>query len=134
MINTIARETMGGTIPAGSISFTNLLDEDSLERIAESVGKRVWKEFITFDSASVGILAIFIIIRMAKLVIYIIIHSYALGLRLEHAPTGSYMEFRHAPAAAPRRTTKGRHHPTGRDSQNSPFVIRRSTHRLRPPK
>ncbi|KYN00614.1 hypothetical protein ALC62_08613, partial [Cyphomyrmex costatus] len=42
MLNTIARGVMGNEIPAGSISMLNLLDEDSLESIAESAGKRVW--------------------------------------------------------------------------------------------
>ncbi|KYN50299.1 hypothetical protein ALC62_10467 [Cyphomyrmex costatus] len=69
---------MGNEIPAGSISLANLLDEDSLNRIADSAGKRVWKGFVTFGSASAGVLAIFIIIRTTKLVIDTMIHGYAL--------------------------------------------------------
>ncbi|KYN50086.1 hypothetical protein ALC62_00114, partial [Cyphomyrmex costatus] len=78
IVNTLARGAMGNEIPAGSISLSNLLDEDSLNRIAESAGKRVWKGFVTFGSASAGVLAIFIIIRTAKLVIDTLIHGYAL--------------------------------------------------------
>ncbi|KYN50093.1 hypothetical protein ALC62_00121 [Cyphomyrmex costatus] len=78
IVNTLARGAMGNEIPAGSISLSNLLDEESLNRIADSAGKRVWKGFVTFGSASAGVLAIFIIIRAVKLIIDTIIHSYAL--------------------------------------------------------
>jgi len=78
MLNTLARGAMGGRIPAGSISIVNLLDEESLNRIAESAGERLWKGFVTFGSASAGVLAIFIIIWVAKLIIDTIIHGYAL--------------------------------------------------------
>lgn len=77
-LNTIARGAMGGNIPAGSISMVNLLDEESLNKIAESAGERVWRGFITFGSASAGVLAIFVIVRVAKLVIDTVIHGYAL--------------------------------------------------------
>jgi len=77
-LNTIARGAMGHSIPSGSISIANLLDEQSLERIAESTGRRLWKGFITFGSASAGIMAIFIIIRVIKLIVDTIIHGYAL--------------------------------------------------------
>ena len=56
----------------------NLLDEGSLERIAESAGEKAWRGFITFGSASAGVLAIFVIIRVVKLVIDTAIHGYAL--------------------------------------------------------
>ncbi|XP_039315426.1 uncharacterized protein LOC120359992 [Solenopsis invicta] len=78
MLNTIARGALGETIPSGSVSMYNLLDEDSLNRIAESAGERVWHGFVTFGSASAGILAIFIIARIVKLIIDTIIHDYAL--------------------------------------------------------
>ncbi|KYN00578.1 hypothetical protein ALC62_08647 [Cyphomyrmex costatus] len=78
IVNTLARGAMDNEIPAGSISLSNLLDEESLNRIADSAGKRVWKGFVTFGSASAGVLAIFIIIRTVKLVIDTLIHGYAL--------------------------------------------------------
>ncbi|KYN50256.1 hypothetical protein ALC62_06924 [Cyphomyrmex costatus] len=78
LVNTLARGAMGNEIPAGSISLANLLDEDSLNRIADSAGKRVWKGFVTFGSASADVLAISIIIRVVKLIIDTMIHGYAL--------------------------------------------------------
>ncbi|KYQ60585.1 hypothetical protein ALC60_00358 [Trachymyrmex zeteki] len=56
----------------------NLLDENSINRIAESAGAILWRSFVTFGSASAGLLAIFIIIRVVKLVIDTMIHGYAL--------------------------------------------------------
>jgi len=57
----------------------NLLDEQSLDKIAENVGTRLWKGFVTFGSASAGVLAVFIIVRFIKLIIDTIIHGYALS-------------------------------------------------------
>jgi len=64
MMNTIARRAMGQRIPERNISMMNLLDEQSLDKIAESAGTHLWKGFITFGSASAGILAgiVFIIV------------------------------------------------------------------------
>jgi len=54
-----------------------ILDEKSLE-IAESAGIRFWKSFVTFGSAGAGILVVFIIIRLIKLIINTIIYGYFL--------------------------------------------------------
>jgi len=43
MLNTIAREAMGQS--EGSISMMNVLDEQSLDKIMESAGTRLWKSF-----------------------------------------------------------------------------------------
>lgn len=58
--------------------MVHLLDEKSLEHIAESTGKRIWKGFMDFSSASAGILGIILIFRLAKFVIDTIVHAYAL--------------------------------------------------------
>jgi len=80
MMNTIARAAMRQRIPERNISMMNLLDEQSLDKIVESAGTHLWKGFITFRSASAGILAgiVFIIVRLIKLIIVTIIHGYAL--------------------------------------------------------
>lgn len=78
MLNTIAHGAMGGRVPAGAISLSNLLDEPTLDRIAEGAGRKLWQGFISFGSASAGVLAIFVIIRTIKLVIDTAIHGYAL--------------------------------------------------------
>jgi len=66
ILNTIARGAMGQRIPE-SISMMNLLDEQSLDKIAESAGTHLWRGFITFGSANAGILAVFIIVQLIKL-------------------------------------------------------------------
>lgn len=78
MLNTLARGAMGKTIQPGSVSMFNLLDEQSLEKIAKSTGEKMWAGFIQFGTASAGIIAIFMIIRIIKLVIDTIVHGYAL--------------------------------------------------------
>lgn len=78
MLNTLAKGAMGQYVPPGSISMTNLLDEKTLDRIAESTGKRIWRGFTSFGSASAGVLGIILIIRLAKLIVDTIIHGYAL--------------------------------------------------------
>ena len=78
ILNVIARGAMGQTVPAGSISISSLLDEASLDRIAQNTSRRIWSGFMDFGSASAGILAIIIILRLAKLVVDTIIHGYAL--------------------------------------------------------
>jgi len=62
----------------GTVSMYNLLDEASLQKIAESTASRIWKGFVTFGSATAGVFGIFIVIRVIKLVIDTAIHGYAL--------------------------------------------------------
>jgi hypothetical protein len=78
MLNAIARGAMGENIPPGTVSLSGLLDENALDRIAETVGTKLWNGFLTFGSASAGVLAIMLIIRLIKLVVDTIIHGYAL--------------------------------------------------------
>jgi len=62
MLNIIAREAMVQCLPEGSISMINLLDEQSLDKIAENAGTHLWKNFVTFGSANAGVLAVFIMV------------------------------------------------------------------------
>lgn len=78
MLNNLAQGAMGGSIPAGTVSLYNMLDEKSLEKIAENAGSRLWKGFITFVSASAGVLTILMIFHFGKLVVSSVIRGYAL--------------------------------------------------------
>jgi hypothetical protein len=81
MLNTIAKGAMGHYVPLpGSFSMFNLLDDQTLDRIAESTGKRLWRAFTSFGFASAGIMGIILIIRFIKLVVDTLIHGYALHL------------------------------------------------------
>lgn len=78
MLNNLAQSAMGGHVPAGTVSLYNMLDEKSLEKIAENAGSRLWKGFITFGSASAGVITIIMIFHVGKLVVSSIIRGYAL--------------------------------------------------------
>jgi len=56
----------------------NLLDEQSLDKIADSAGTHLWRGFIMIGSASTAVLAVFIIVRLMKLIVHTIIHVYTL--------------------------------------------------------
>jgi len=78
LLNTMARGISGHTIHDNTVSMYNLLDEASLQKIADNTASRLWKGFVTFGSATAGVFGIFIIIRVIKLVIDTAIHGYAL--------------------------------------------------------
>lgn len=78
LLNTIARGMSGQQIPDGSISMYGLLDEKTLTKIVESTTSKVWSGFITFGSATAGVLGIFIVVRLIKIIIDTLIHGYAL--------------------------------------------------------
>jgi len=78
VLNAMARGMTGHTIPGDAISIYHLLDEASLQKIAESTASRIWGGFITFGSATAGVFGVLITIRLIKLTIDIAIHGYAL--------------------------------------------------------
>jgi len=69
----------------------NLLDEKSLTKIVENVKARLWKGFVTFGLVSAEVLAVFIIVRLIKLIIYGFVLLY---LRMWHSSFSRNMEFR----------------------------------------
>lgn len=78
ILDTLAKGISGKNIPAGKISLYNLMDEDSLEKIAMSTGERLWGAFVTFGSVSAEIHTIFIILRTIKYMADTLLHDFAL--------------------------------------------------------
>lgn len=78
LLNSIARGLTGHTFDSDAVSVYNMLDEASLNKIAESAAAKVWNGFVTFGSATAGIFGIFLIIRLIKIIIDTAIHGYAL--------------------------------------------------------
>lgn len=78
VLNSVVRGLTGHSFDSDTVSVYNLLDEASLNKIAESAATKVWKGFVTFGSATAGIFGIFLIIRLVKIVIDTAIHGYAL--------------------------------------------------------
>lgn len=78
VLNSIARGMAGYNQGTEDLSAYNLLDEDALNRIAKTTASKLWGGFVTFGSATAGVLGIFIIIRIIKIIIDTAIHGYAL--------------------------------------------------------
>ena len=77
LLNEVARE-MHGQVMDDEGALMKLLTEDTMEKIVESTGAKLWEKFITFGKASAGIIAIFLIIQIIKIVIEIIINGFLL--------------------------------------------------------
>ena len=60
------------------VSSMNLLDEETLNNIAESAWEKFWTLFTNFCTASAGFIGIIIIIRGIKLIADTLIDGYAL--------------------------------------------------------
>jgi len=69
ILKTIIRGTMEQPISEESISIMNFLEEKSLDKIAENAGTCLSKGFVTFGSINAGVLRLFIIVRLIKLII-----------------------------------------------------------------
>ncbi|KMQ81974.1 hypothetical protein RF55_24612, partial [Lasius niger] len=69
LLNTIARGLSGHPIDTDAVSVFNLLDEASLNKIAENAASRVWNGFVTFGSATAGIFGILIIVHIVKIIV-----------------------------------------------------------------
>lgn len=78
ILNAIARGITGQDTVTNGISLRHLLDEDSLKVIAENTWKGYWDQFVKFGSISAGLIMVFMIIRIIKLMVDTLIHGYAL--------------------------------------------------------
>jgi len=59
-------------------SFSNLLDEASIEKIVMSAWEKFWNKFLIFGNVSAGIIGLYISARIIKLILDTIVHGYAL--------------------------------------------------------
>jgi hypothetical protein len=78
VLDIVARGVAGQAIANQGISLSNMLDERSIRQIVDSTWNRIWGSFITFGTASAGLLGIYFASRTIKLIIDTIIHGYAL--------------------------------------------------------
>ncbi|XP_025996899.1 uncharacterized protein LOC113005487 [Solenopsis invicta] len=77
VLNSIARGLTGHSFDPNAVSLYNM-DENALNKIAESAASRIWKGFVSFGSARAGLFGIFLIVRLIKIIIDTTIHGYAL--------------------------------------------------------
>ncbi|XP_076618874.1 uncharacterized protein LOC143340594 [Colletes latitarsis] len=95
IVSSLAQGATGRQYTPGAISMFNLIDEESLEKIAKSAGSKMWEGFISFGSFSAGVIGIYIIIRLVKGALSTIVNGFALhatygwGLHLLGAIWGS---------------------------------------------
>lgn len=78
VLNSIARGLTGYASGPHTLTMQNLLDEESINKIAQNAASRIWGGFVTFGSATAGVIGILMIIRLIKLIIDTVIHGYAL--------------------------------------------------------
>lgn len=78
LLNNLARGSAGYTIPPGSVSLKNLLDENTLEHITSTAFAKLWNGFEKFGIISAGFFGIIAIYSIIKSVIDTIIHGYTL--------------------------------------------------------
>lgn len=78
VLNTLARGVTGQTSNKQGVSFINLLDEETLQKIATNTWARLWGWFTGFGTFSAGMFGVFVTIKLIKFVIDTALHGYAL--------------------------------------------------------
>jgi hypothetical protein len=78
VLNTIARGATGKTTVPGAVSILGIMDENTLSTIARSTAARLWNGIIEFGTVSAAIIGIFVIFKLIKTVVDIVIHGYQL--------------------------------------------------------
>lgn len=78
LLNTIARGAAGRPIDQGSISISGLMDENTFNKMVKSSINKMWSGFITFGTASAGLLGAYMVFKTAKVLIDSLIHGIAL--------------------------------------------------------
>ncbi|XP_076384513.1 uncharacterized protein LOC143263387 [Megalopta genalis] len=76
IINSMARTMTGKNIPSGTLSLMDMINEDTLNQIAENAATKFWNGFLRFGSVSAGLIGIFIIFRIFKTIVDTIIQGY----------------------------------------------------------
>lgn len=78
LLHSLARSISGHPTNQQGINMMHLLDEETLQRISENAWGKIWTSFLTFGTASAGLIGLFFVFRGIKLMIDTIIHGYAL--------------------------------------------------------
>jgi hypothetical protein len=78
VLNTIARRVAGKAIVPKTVNVLGIMDENTLTTIAKNTASKLWNGFIEFGTISAAILGIFIILKIIKTIVDIVIHGYQL--------------------------------------------------------
>ena len=82
LLNDVAQEIHGHTIDSHDGTFMKLMNEDTIEKIVESTWDRLWEKFMTFGTASAGVIAILLILQAIKMIVELIINGFLLTSHL----------------------------------------------------
>ncbi|XP_072767883.1 uncharacterized protein [Anoplolepis gracilipes] len=78
VLNTVARRVIGKPISLQKGSISNLLDDITIKKVASSAWEKVWGKFLIFGNISAGLIGIYLIIQIIKLIVDTIVNGYAL--------------------------------------------------------
>lgn len=78
ILNKIALGVSGRTINNHGLTLRNLMDQETLEALADSTWNKMWSSFLAFGTASAGIIGLFMFGRLIKLLVDTLIHGYAI--------------------------------------------------------
>lgn len=78
LLDNIAHRADGHQINKNDVTMFNLMDQNTLDKIAESTGKRLWDGLITFGTVGAAIYAISVVFTLTKYVLDTTIHGHAL--------------------------------------------------------
>ncbi|CAK9807063.1 hypothetical protein ANTQUA_LOCUS5127 [Anthophora quadrimaculata] len=66
IVNSLAQGVTGREYSTQALHLHNLFDETTLNKLAESTGKRIWSGFVTFGSFTAGIMGVYLTVRVIK--------------------------------------------------------------------
>ncbi|KAK2582008.1 hypothetical protein KPH14_012224 [Odynerus spinipes] len=79
ILNSVAHKILTNSKTGNSeFHLHDLLDEEDIERIAESAAHKIWNGFLTFGTASAGIIGIYLIFRIIKFIVDVILQGCAI--------------------------------------------------------
>lgn len=78
VLNRVAQGMSGRNVNMDGLTLRNFLDRDSIREIAREYYTGMWENFVQFGSASAGVIGIFIVFRLVKLIIDTVLHGYAI--------------------------------------------------------
>ena len=78
VLSDLAYEIQGNNVGRSEGTIFKLFNEEAVKKLADTTWNRMWDRFMTFGTASAGILAIIIILRVFKIVVDIIVRGYTL--------------------------------------------------------
>ena len=78
ILNILARGIHGLPVANQAGSMLNLLNEETLTKMAENFWVKTWSKFITFGTACAGVIGILLIFHLLKTAIDVVIRGYTL--------------------------------------------------------